>query len=105
MSAETLEADKYEGWSILELMGHRRLPGYVKVVQLGGTPMFQIDIPTDPKPVTQFYSGASIYCLTPTTEDIARALAKKIYDAGPVSRYEIEHLLPPVDTDDDNGRS
>ena len=41
--------------------------------------------------MTQFYSSAAVYCITPTTEEIARALGENSQPA-PVSRYE---LAPP----------
>lgn len=101
----------FEGWAILELMGHRRLGGYVSQAEMFGTAMLRIDVPgpdetcalccggkveavgadgpivcgacegKGQKPTiaaTQFYSGGSIYCLTPTTEEVARAVAAHI---------------------------
>ena len=60
------QSEKYEGWVILELMGHRRIGGYVREVTVFGAPMARIDIPCDP-PATQFYGGAAVFCMTPTT--------------------------------------
>jgi hypothetical protein len=80
----------FADWCIMELMGHRRLAGFVREVELAGKGLLRIDIPSTP-PVTQFYGGAAIYCLTPTTEAIARGLAAQVH-AEPVSRYE----LPPA---------
>ena len=34
----------YEGWAILECMGHRERPGYVKEVELAGGKLLRIDI-------------------------------------------------------------
>jgi hypothetical protein len=75
--------DIFAGWAILELMGHRRLAGHVSFT-LG---LLRIDIPSTPA-VTQFYGMASIYCLTPTTEEIAKALAQQL-NTQPVNRYEL----------------
>lgn len=86
------EKTKFEEWAVLELMGHRRLAGKVSEQTIGGAALIRIDIPSEP-PVTQFYGGASVYCITPTTEEIARAVAKDL-QVGPVSRYELAHLLP-----------
>lgn len=44
---------------------------------------------------TQFYSAAAVYCITPTTEDVARSVAARNQPA-PVSRWE---LSKPVDAD------
>ena len=71
------EAKAYEGWAILELMGHRRLGGRVCQVEQYGTVMIRVDVPDGEGWSTQFYGGGSIYCLTPTTEAIARAVAAR----------------------------
>jgi hypothetical protein len=41
---------------------------------------------------TQFYSGASVYCITPTTEAVARAVAHRAQPA-PVQRWELAPAL------------
>jgi hypothetical protein len=82
----------FEGWAILELMGHRRLAGYVQAQEIAGAGMLRIDVPGEDGPIaTQFYSPAAVYCITPTTEAIARSVAKKSQPA-PVQRWE----LPPA---------
>lgn len=87
-------AESYEGWAIVELMGHRRLGGRVSQVEQYGVPMLRIDVP-GVKPgddvATQFYGGSSIYCLTPTTEEMARAVALRNQPA-PVQRWELPAL-------------
>lgn len=88
-----MSEDKFEGWAILELMGHRRLAGRLSEQTIGGAALIRIDIPSQP-PVTQFYGGAAVYCITPTTEDIATAVARRTQEA-PVHRYELAHLLAP----------
>jgi hypothetical protein len=85
----------YEGWAVLELMGHRRIGGHVQEVVQYGTTMIRIDVPADEpdgQPITQFYGGTSIYCLSPTTEESARAVARYSRPQ-PVHQYE---LTPPV---------
>lgn len=90
MSAEPKQND-FEGWAILELMGHRRLGGHVKTTELAGAGFFRIDVPTaDGKDfATQFYPPSALYCLTPTTEETARAIAKREQPA-PVHLYELQ---------------
>lgn len=94
-------------WVILELLGHRRLAGYLTEQQVAGTPFLRLEIPgSDGQPgITQLYSPASVYAITPTTEDIARRVAARSQPA-PVQRWE---LLPPpqpwVDPDDDEPAS
>lgn len=102
-------ATGFEGWAIVELMGHRRLAGYVKPAPMFGTELLRIDIPGEDGPeATQFYGGSSIYCLTPTTEEIARRVAASCKPE-PVQRWELAlpapsktHVVDPdYDPDDD----
>lgn len=87
MTAETKTA--FEGWAIVELMGHRRLAGYASQVEMFGAAMLRLDIPAkEGLSATQFYSGGSIYCLTPTTEETAKAFALRNQPT-PVQRWEI----------------
>ena len=87
-----MSADEcFEGWAIVELMGHRKLGGYVKTTQIMGAPMLRIEVPPgrgQSNPTTQFYSPTSLYCLTPTTEEIARGAAMSFQPA-PVSVWEL----------------
>ncbi len=82
--------ETFEGWMILEIMGHRRLGGYVRETEIGGAGFLRIDVPgEDGQPVaTQFYPPASVYCITPTTEEVARAVAKANRPE-PVHRWEL----------------
>lgn len=85
----------FEGWAILELMGHRKLAGYVSEQAIGGAAFVRIDVPAEGETnvATQFYSPSAVYCITPTTEDLARKVAKGAQPA-PVTRWE----LPPPST-------
>ena len=108
MSQDSKET--FEGWCILELMGHRRIGGYVREQQIAGAGFLRIDVPgSDSEPevvATQFYPPSSVYCLTPTTEAMARVVATN-HKPEPVSRWEIQQPKLPtaaVDqpyTDDD----
>jgi hypothetical protein len=88
----TAEAENYDGWYLVEVMGHRRLAGYVREVTLAGAGMLRIDVPSEP-PTTQFIPPASLYALTPIDEALARTLAVR-YKPEPVSRYELAALMP-----------
>jgi hypothetical protein len=94
------DGTEFEGWAIVEILGHRRLAGYVREVELAGTGMLRLDVPERPwedidpgEPftdvhATQFYSPSALYCLTPTTEEIARGLAQRLQPS-PVARWEL----------------
>lgn len=89
-----------QGWAILELMGHRKLGGLIEEAEIAGASFIRIDVPGESEEIiaTQFYSASAIYCITPTTEDMARAVA--IYSRPePVSRWE----LPPGSDERDSG--
>jgi hypothetical protein len=90
---------KFEGWAILELMGHRRLAGYVSEQEIAGSPFVRIDVPgslhTDPSGeqeehdrATQFYSPTAVYCITPCVEQLARDIAETARPR-PVSEWDL----------------
>ena len=89
------EQMNFDEWAILELMGHRRLAGKVTDAVIGGGAFLRIDIPgKNDKQTTQYYSPGSVYCLTPTTEEIARAVAAQ-NEPAPVHRWELTQLQGP----------
>ena len=92
--------EKFAGWVILELMGHRRLAGYLSEQELAGHSYLRIDVLGDP-PATQFYSPGAVYCITPTTEEMARAAAE-LSSVEPVHRWELRALPAPKPGDDDD---
>jgi hypothetical protein len=85
--------DPFEGWVILELMGHRRLAGWLSEQEIAGEGFLRLDIPKDggtllEHTATQFYRPAAVYCITPTTEETARQVAK-LAQPTPVRRWEL----------------
>ena len=102
----TEERSGFEEWALLELMGHRKLAGRVSEAVIGGTALVRIDVPTgDDSFATQYYGGSAMYCITPTTEEIARKVAEH-YQPEPVHPWELRpptpaRLLPAGDDDDD----
>jgi hypothetical protein len=93
----------FAGWVILELMGHRRLAGYLSEQEIAGEGFLRLDIPTDAttlealqeRRATQFYRPAAVYCITPCTEVTARLVAK-LGQPDPVKHWE----LPAPDRDE-----
>jgi hypothetical protein len=87
----------FEGWAIVELMGHRQRGGYVKDVEMFGGKLLRIDIPVAPETtVTEFYGNSAIYALRPCTEAIVRDHVKNAYDGDlrpirPLDYREREH--------------
>jgi hypothetical protein len=84
----------YEGWAVVELMGHLRRAGRISEVEQFGTKLLRLDVPVGPEEfVTEFYGGASIYRLRPAAEDVVRAVAEQIGDPRPV--MPVSYRLPP----------
>jgi hypothetical protein len=102
-----MSTDSYQGWAILELMGHRRLAGYVQEQEIAGAAFLRLDVPDDDAPdagpvMTQFYSAAAVYCLTPCTEQLARDVAK-MGRPQPVRPWELPSVSSSaVDVDDND---
>lgn len=85
-----MSEERYAQWSILELLGHRRLAGFVTEQEIAGKGFLRIDIPGNEKKaaMTQFYSPDSVYGLTPTTKELACAAAAAS-SPEPVQRWEL----------------
>ncbi|MEW5422679.1 hypothetical protein [Amorphus sp. 3PC139-8] len=99
-----MSEDAFEGWALVELMGHRRRVGYVRQVESFGAKLLRIDIPAEGDDVTEFYGGGAIYALRPCSEEIARAQAAQMGDPRPVRPLEFR-IEAPRDADDDDDYS
>lgn len=121
---QTSDSEGYsEGWAILELMGHRRLAGWVSEQAVAGAAFIRIDVPAEPDDpramydtgedsfaITQFYAPGALYCLTPSTKETVLAVAR-LNRPAPVSPWELPSPPPlyggPEDCDevgdDDDG--
>lgn len=87
----SLPEPAYEGWAIVELMGHRQVAGRVSEVQIAGATLLRVDVPgRDETVVSQFYGGASIYCLTPCDEAAARDFLRQSYGLPPAVALAFE---------------
>lgn len=89
MTQQTKEA--FREWAIVELMGHRRLAGLVSEQEIAGQAFIRLDVPAEQgeeRVATQFYSPSAVYCITPTTEEIARRVAVTGRPE-PVKRWEL----------------
>lgn len=85
----------YDGWAILELMGHVRLAGRVTEESHFGTALGRIDIPSGDTFTTQYFGGASIYRLSPVSEQVARIVAAQ-NQPEPVHRWELPLAVLPA---------
>lgn len=107
MSEQATPSPAYEGWAIVELMGHRQTAGLVREVQMAGTTLLRVDTPGPAEGeilATQLYGGAAIYCLTPCEEAVARRLLERQpHNLPPAVRLVLPSppALPEPDDDDD----
>jgi len=82
----------FDEWAIVELLGHRRLAGRIREVQIAGHGFLRLDIPDtgDEEPgATQFISPGLVYAMHPVDEDTARRAAG-LWRSEPVSRRQLE---------------
>lgn len=101
------QQEKFETWAIVELMGHRKLAGKVSEQIIAGAPLLRIDVPEVPTgnggamipAFTQFYGAGSLYCLTPTSETVARMYAQSRREE-PVKQWDLP-MLPQRITDNE----
>lgn len=100
----------FQGWAVLELMGHRQRPGFVQEVEIGGGKMLRVDIPVghdeagQDRMVTEFYSTAALYALRPCTEDVIREEIKRYgADPRPVRPLDFKERAPKAVTHEEGG--
>ncbi len=65
--------DDWRGWAILNLVGRRRLAGYVAGDRT--SPFLRVDVPREPEqmPIAFFVLRERVQSVVPTTEAVARA--------------------------------
>ena len=98
------EQTAFEGWCIIEQMGHKRMAGRVSEQVIGGHSFIRVDVPgPDGTTVaTQFITGQTIYAITPCTEELARKVAANCTPA-PVTEWDLRQAaLPAAKTYDDD---
>jgi hypothetical protein len=94
-------AEKFEQWCVVEIMGHKKFAGFVSEQSIGGTSFVRVDVPevivsdrTLPA-FSKLFGAASIYCLSPCTEETARAFAASLRTEA-FSLYEAPRLPAPA---------
>jgi hypothetical protein len=102
------QAGKFETWAIVEVMGHKKLAGWVTEQTIAGAALVRVDVPDTPaderygvshaatEKYTKLIGVGSIYMLTPCSEEIARRAAREIErhnDPIPVTLPAVRQLV------------
>lgn len=89
------KTEAFERWAIIEFMGHRRIGGLATEGERFGAKMLRVDIPPveeTEQTITQYYGGSSIYALTITDEETARAFAMQ-HQQRPIDDWSARRML------------
>ncbi len=82
-------SETFDSWAIVELMGHVKMAGRLTEEERFGSKLGRLDIPGhDGAWSAVYFNGASVYRLTPCTEEAARIVAKRAQPE-PVHQWEI----------------
>ncbi|CAG0933586.1 hypothetical protein TFLX_03116 [Thermoflexales bacterium] len=105
------QEQKFESWCIVELYGHNRISGLVGEQSIGGQMFVRVDVPEVEREAsrmnpetyeyekyletvagfTKFFGPNAIYAITPTTKEIATAVAQKLV-VRPVQAFDLPQL-------------
>ncbi len=83
----------FKQWAVVELMGHVKVAGLVTEAEIFGGKLMRVDVPCeDGAHITQYFGAASIYRLTPCTEEVARHIALSSM-VEPPGIYDLRRLI------------
>lgn len=93
-----MQAETFDSWALVELMGHQRIAGRVTEAEIGGCKFIRVDVPgTDERqPLTKYLGPSSIYAITPLSEETARETARRIHPE-PISAWDARLLAQEAD--------
>lgn len=103
----TTEVKPFEGWAVLEIMGHNKFAGLVSEQTIAGHGFIRIDVPeveiekgAKLPAFSKIFGAGSIYAISPCTEETAREFVKH-YRARAFSEYSIPRLTVNQCDDDE----
>lgn len=86
----------FDQWGVVEVMGHKKFAGHITEQQIAGSALVRVDVPevvnarSETVPAYSKLIGVgSVYCITPTTEEVARKAARALaaYESDPLPVY------------------
>ena len=98
------EDTAFDSWCIVEILGRKVVAGRVTEQAIAGQGFIRIDVPAvgDQVGFTQMYGPGSIYAITPTTEEIARAFVARNVGA-PIQPWQLALPEPTPQEEVDMG--
>lgn len=92
---------KAELWAIVEVMGHSQYAGRVSEYSELGVPLVRVEIPetSRAKAFEKLLGQASIFRITPVTEDVARRAAESFH-VPPLELISLPSVEPAKLTDE-----
>jgi hypothetical protein len=91
------QVETFESWAVVELMGHVRMAGRLTEEERFGGKMGRLDVPGEEERwTTVYFTAASVYRITPCSEEAARAVALRSKPE-PVHQWELP--APKRETD------
>jgi hypothetical protein len=88
-------------------MGHQQIVGRLREQVIAGKAFLRVDVPgqNGDKDFTRFYGPDSIYCISPVSEDVAKAMLQQSrFRNEPIKPYDIPRLAEKFtpDSGEDN---
>lgn len=89
--SEQTTSFSFDGFAIIEFMGHRRRAGKVRTAEIGGNAVFIVESSSSSAEggkMTEVYAASALYAMTPVSEEVATMAARSINPA-PLSEYDL----------------
>lgn len=88
------EAEQFDQWCLVELMGRQRIAGKVTERTIAGHGFLQVDVPntTHNPPFTRFIAPGSLYALNPIDEQTAMWYAENL-QVKPIDSWDITAFM------------
>lgn len=90
--------ESFRQWVLLELMGHRRVAGFLSEQEIAGQAFLRLDIPASDDSDdlkegtgTQYYSPNAVYSITPVDKTTAYLCAQQWVEL-PVQSWELKAI-------------